>query len=168
MKEIIINEDKVTEEEVNQIVKRSKLVVENSKGELLVVKCHGNCYLIGGHVDGDEEDNATLVREIKEEAGIDYDPQVTEPFYRILYYCRDYPVRGINTKYISNYYDVKYDLEPDPSNVNLTEDEAAGGFRLVYVPKNKILAELDGILETCVRKNVVRDTMAVIEEYLKK
>lgn len=168
MKEIIINEDKMTEEEVTGVVKRAKLVVENSKGELLLVKCHDNCYLIGGHVDGEEEDNDTLIREIKEEAGIDYDPKVEEPFYSIKYYCRDYPEEGKNTKYISNYYSVKYDLEPNIDNVSLTDDEAEGGFELVYIPKDKILDEMSKILETCTRKNVVKDTIAVIEEYLSK
>ncbi len=167
MKEIIINEDKLTEEEVNGVVKRAKLVVENSNGELLLVKCHGNCYLIGGHVDGEEEDNDTLVREIREEAGIDYDPKVGEPFYSIKYYCRDYPEKGNNTKYISNYYAVKYDLVPNIDNVNLTEDEAEGNFQLVYIAKDEILNEMNEILKTCTRKNVVKDTIAVIEEYLK-
>ena len=168
MKEIIINEDKLTEEEVNGVVKRAKLVVENSKGELLLVKCHGNCYLIGGHVDGEEEDNDTLIREIKEEAGIDYDPKVEEPFYSIKYYCRDYPEKGKNTKYISNYYAVKYDLEPNTESVHLTDDEAEGNFRLEYIAKDKILDEMNEILKTCTRKNVVKDTIAVIEEYLKQ
>lgn len=168
MKEIIINEDKLTEEEVNGVVKRAKLVVENSNGELLLVKCHGNCYLIGGHVDGEEEDNDTLIREIKEEAGIDYDPKVGEPFYSIKYYCRDYPDDGKNTKYISNYYAVKYDLVPNIDNVNLTEDEAEGNFQLVYIAKDEILNEMNEILKTCTRKNVVKDTIAVIEEYLNK
>ncbi len=168
MKEIIINEDKLKEKEVNGVVKRAKLVVENSKGELLLVKCHGNCYLIGGHVDGDEKDNDTLIREIREEAGIDFDPKVGEPFYSIKYYCRDYPEKGHNTKYISNYYSIKYDLKPNLDNVSLTDDEAEGDFRLEYIPRDKILEEMNAILETCYRKNVVKDTIAVIEEYLKQ
>ena len=168
MKEIIVNEENLTEEEVTGVVKRAKLVVENSKGELLMVKCHSNCYLIGGHVDGEEEDNDTLIREIREEAGIDYDPKVSEPFYSIKYYCRNYPEEGQNTKYISNYYSVMYDLEPNLDNISLTDDEAEGNFQLVYVAKDKILDEMNKILETCTRKNVVKDTIAVIEEYLDK
>ena len=119
MKEIIINEHNLEDKDIDSVVRRAKLVVENSKGELLLVKCHDNCYLIGGHVDGDEIDNDTLIREIREEAGVDFDPAVSEPFYRIVYYTKDYPQEGINTKYIANYYDVIYDLEPDEDNLDL-------------------------------------------------
>ena len=168
MKEIIINEDNLSEKDIDSVVRRAKLVVENSKGELLLVKCHKNCYLIGGHVDGDEVDNDTLIREIREEAGIDFDPAVSEPFYRIVYYCRNHPEEGINTKYIANYYCVNYDLEPDEANRNLTPDEDEGGFHLEYIPKDKIMDELQEIYKTCIRKNVVKDTIEVIEEYLKR
>lgn len=168
MKEIIINEHNLEDKDIDSVVRRAKLVVENSKGELLLVKCHRNCYLIGGHVDGDEMDNDTLIREIREEAGVDFDPAVDEPFYRIVYYTKDYPQEGINTKYIANYYSVIYDLEPDYDNLDLTGDEAAGDFHLVYIPKDKIIDEIKEIYETCIRKNVVKDTLDVIEEYLKK
>ena len=124
--------------------------------------------MIGGHVDGDEIDNDTLIREIREEAGVDFDPTVDEPFYRIVYYTKDYPQEGINTKYIANYYDVIYDLEPDEDNLDLTGDEAEGDFHLVYIPKDKIIDEINEIYKTCTRKNVVKDTLDVIEEYLKK
>ena len=168
MKEIIINEHNLEDKDIDSVVRRAKLVVENSKGELLLVKCHDNCYLIGGHVDGDEIDNDTLIREIREEAGVDFDPAVSEPFYRIVYYTKDYPQEGINTKYIANYYDVIYDLEPDEDNLDLTGDEAEGDFHLVYIRKDKILDEINEIYKTCARKNVVKDTLDVIEEYLKK
>ncbi len=168
MREIIINEHNLEDKDVNAVVKRAKLVVENSKGELLLVKCHRNCYLIGGHVDGDETDNETLIRETREEAGVDIDINVTEPFYRIVYYTKDYPEVGTNTKYIANYYSIIYDLEPDYDNLDLTGDEAAGDFHLEYIPKDKILDEINEIYKTCIRKNVVKDTLDVIEEYLKK
>ena len=168
MKEIIINEHNLEDKDIDSVVRRAKLVVENSKGELLLVKCHDNCYLIGGHVDGDEIDNDTLIREIREEAGVDFDPAVNEPFYRIVYYTKDYPQEGINTKYIANYYDVIYDLEPDEDNLDLTGDEAEGDFHLVYIPKDKIMDEINEVYKTCTRKNVVKDTLDVIEEYLKK
>ena len=71
MKEIIYNQYNIDENELTDIVKRSKLVVENSKGELLFVKTIDNMFLIGGHVENNESDLITLIREIKEEVGLD-------------------------------------------------------------------------------------------------
>ena len=67
MKEIIYNQYNIDENELTDIVKRSKLVVENSKGELLFVKTIDNMFLIGGHVENNESDLITLIKEIKEE-----------------------------------------------------------------------------------------------------
>ena len=86
MKEIIYNEDKIKDEEIHEWVKRAKLLVVNSKDELLLAHTDDSYYLLGGHVDGDESDNECLIREIREEAGILYDPKVSEPFISIKYY----------------------------------------------------------------------------------
>ena len=166
MKEIIYNEDKLRDEEIHEWVKRAKVLVVNSKNELLLVHTDDSYYLLGGHIDGDESDNECLIREIREEAGIDYNPKVSEPFVTIKYYCKNYPQEGTNRGYISNYYVIYDDMVPNPENVDLTEGEQAGHLRLVYISKNNVLDEVRPYLDKCERKNVVRDTLMVLEEYL--
>lgn len=169
MKEIIYNQYNIDENELTDIVKRSKLVVENSKGELLFVKTIDNMFLIGGHVENNESDLITLIREIKEEAGIDFVPNISDPFICIKYLCKDYPDTGINTGYITNYYCINSDdLIPNISNLNLTEDEEKSGFKLVYIAKDKCIEELNNTMKIAKRVNVVRDTLDVIRQYLEK
>ena len=168
MKEIIYNEDKLKEEEIHEWVKRAKVLVVNSKDEILIAHNDYSYYLLGGHVDGDETDYECLVREIKEEAGIDYEPSICEPLVSIKYLCKDYPEVGKNRGYISNYYVIYDDMVPNPKNVNLTDGEKAGHLRLVYIHKDNILEEVKPYLDICKRKNVVRDTIDVLEEYLSK
>ncbi len=168
MKEIIYNEDKLRDEEIHEWVKRAKVLVVNSKNELLLAHTDDSYYLLGGHVDGNESDNECLIREIREEAGIDYNPKVGEPFVTIKYYCKNYPQDGMNRGYISNYYVIYDDMVPNPENVDLTEGEKAGHLRLVYISENQVLDEVQLYLDKCKRKNVVRDTLMVLEEYLNK
>lgn len=167
MKEIIYNYDNLNEKDINRYVKRAKMIVENSKGELLVVYSHNNYYLIGGHVEENESFDECIIREIKEEAGVDIPYMQRKPFLSIRYLSRNYPLERINTESLANYYSIKYDLVPDLSKINLTEEEIDGGFQLKYIHKREILNVLYSSLATCTRKNVVKDTIDAVEEYLK-
>ena len=168
MKKIIYNENNISDEEIDEWVKRAKVLVINSKDEILIAHTDDSYYFLGGHVDGDESDYECLVREIKEEAGIDYDPKISEPLVSIKYLLKDYPQVGLNRGYISNYYVIYDDILPNPKNANLTEGEASGHLRLVYIHKDDILDEVRPYLDICKRKNVVRDTIDVLEEYLRE
>lgn len=167
MKEIIYNEDYLNDEDINKYVKRAKMIVENSKGELLVVYSHKNYFLIGGHVEDNESFDECIVREIKEETGAIIPYEERMPYFSIKYLCKDYPNKGENTKYITNYYSIKYDLIPNLDNTELTEDEIDGNFKLEYINKNNVVDVLTKSLNTCTKTNVVKDTIDAIKEYLK-
>ena len=168
MKEIIHNPNNLTENDCHQIVKRAKLIVENSRQELLFVVEDNNMFLIGGHVEGNELDNNTLIREIKEEAGINFNPEVSNPFLCIKYLTKDYPTTNENTLYITNFYYLKSDeLIPNPNNLNLTKDELSHGFHLEYIPKEQSLAKLKEVSKTVTKvRGAVFDTIDAIKEYL--
>ena len=166
MKEIIYNENNLKNEDISEWVKRAKVLVVNSKDEILIAHTDDSYYFLGGHVDGNETDYECLVREIKEEAGIDYDPKLDDPYVSIKYLLKDYPEVGLNKGYISNYYVIYDDMIPNPKNVNLTDGEKEGHLRLVYIHKDRILDEVRPYLDKCKRRNVVRDTIDVLEEYL--
>lgn len=168
MKEIIYNDNNIKDEDIHEWVKRAKVLVVNSKNEILIAHTDDSYYFLGGHVDGDESDYECLVREIKEEAGIDYKPVIDKPFVSIKYLFKDYPQAGTNRGYIANYYVIYDDLVPNPNNVNLTDGESAGHLRLVYIHKDKILNEVRPYLNICKKTGVVRDTLEVLEEYLSK
>lgn len=72
------------------------IFIENSKGEFLIQKTSkekgGNYSSTGGHVDHDEEPIDSIIREIKEELGLDVDKNEIEDLGFIL---KDFPVRFI-------------------------------------------------------------------------
>ena len=164
---IIYNDDSVKENEISRVVKRAKVVIENSNNEILLCFCHNNYYLLGGHVDNDESDMECLHRELLEEAGVDINFNKLLPFMTIKYFIKNYPEDNINSLYIANYYNYKMDLIPDINNLNLTKDEKEGNFEIQYIHRDMVLNKLNDALEFATRKNVVNDIIEVIKEYLK-
>jgi len=143
------------------------MLIINSKDELLLGHGSKNYQFIGGHVEDGESFDECVVREIKEETGIDIPLEKRTPFYVIKYYTKDYPNIGDNTLFIANYYSISCDEKPDLTKTSLTEGEMEGNFELRYINKNEVLRELEISLKTCTRENVVKDTINVVKEYLK-
>lgn len=168
MKEIIYNNDNLNENEINNYVNRAKMIVENSNEELLLAIANKNYFLIGGHVEKDESFDECIVREIKEESGVNISLEKRLPYLSIIYYCKDYPQKGLNSKYTNNYYAIKYDLIPDLNNTSLEQGEIDDGFKLEYIPKEKVLETLYKNLKNCTNINVINDTIKAVEEYLNK
>ena len=163
----IINTNNINNlEEINCIVKRAKLLIENDKNEILVCHSHHNYFLLGGHVEEDETDEACLNRELNEEAGVNIDFEDLNPFMTIKYFDSDYPEVGINTFSLINYYSIKYNLIPNLNNLNLTDDEKEGNFTIEFIDKKIIIDYLTNALKEATRPNVVKDTIEVIKEYL--
>lgn len=167
MKTILYNYDNLKEEEINRLTRRAKILIINSNDEILFAHSNNNYFFVGGRVEEDETFDDAIVREIKEETGIDLPLEKREPFFNITYMNKDYPDKGINTKSIANYYVIECSIKPDLSKVSLTEEEKIANFKLVYIHKNNVLEELNNCLEFCSNKNVVRDTIEVVKEYLK-
>lgn len=166
MKSIIYNKHNLKDEEINRIVRRAKILIINSKEEILMVHCHNNYYLVGGHLEDDESFDECIVKELKEETGIDIPLEKREPYFIIEHLNKDYPSKGINSKSIANYYILRSDVKPDLSKINLTSDEKEGNFELKYIHKSKILKELESSLENYTRRVVVIDTIEAVKEFL--
>lgn len=167
MKAILYNSDNLQEQDINKFVRRAKILIINSNDEILLAHSRNNYFFVGGRVEENESFEECIVRETKEETGIDLPLEKREPFFSIIYMNKNYPSEGINTKSVANYYVIECDTKPDLSKVNLTDEEKACNFKLVYIKKDKAIEELTNCLETCSNKNVVMDTIEVVKEYLK-
>ena len=167
MKTIFYNYDNLKEEDINRLVRRAKILIINSNDEILFAHSNNNYFFVGGRVEENETFDEGIVRETKEETGIDLPLEKRESFFTITYMNKNYPSEGINTKSVANYYLIKCDIKPDLNKVSLTDEEKISNFKLVYIHKDKVLEELTNCLEICSNKNVVKDTIEVVKEYLK-
>ena len=163
MKEYVHNSNSISDNIINNHVKRARAVIINSNNELLL-GYENNYEFIGGHLDEGEDYKGALKREVKEESGIDIYTDNLNPFYKIYYYTKDYPKNGINTKYSIYYYLIKTDLKPNLNNINLTKNEIKNNFTLKYVKLDKVVNILEENLKVTKNKNAVKDTLMVLKE----
>ena len=168
MKEILYNNDSLTKEEINNKVERAKIVIVNLNNEILLGYSKGEYQIIGGHLKAGETYDECVTREVSEETGINIPYQKREPFIIIRYYTRDYPKVGQNTEYIAKYFEIKTDLKPNINKMSLDKEEQKNNFEFEFIKLDKVIEILENSIDTANNPLVVKDTIEVIKEYLKK
>ena len=167
MKTIIYNSDYLEEKDINKTISRAKVLLYNSKDEILLAYSHKNYFLVGGHLEDNETFVDCIKREVLEEVGIELEIGEVKPYYVIEYLCKDYPEVGDNTRFVIKYFSILTDSVVDISKVKLTDSEKDGNFEVRYIHKDLIIDELNKSLEACTKKVVVNDTIEAVSEFLK-
>ena len=168
MKELVYNHNNLRDSDINIFSRRAKAIIKNSKNQILLACVNGNYHLPGGHLEGRESYEECLERELKEEVGVNLRLKLDEPILTIVYYNKDYPEVGINSKSIAKYFEVKEKVVPNYYDIHLTDEEKKGNFKLEFFDEDLVLNCLYESLKTCTRVGVVKDTIEVIKEYLKR
>lgn len=142
MKNIVTNKYKLKEDDMTELVKRVKVLIVNSKNEVLLGYSHNTYQFPGGHVEDGETLVETVNREILEETGMDFNIETLEPFACALGYYKDWPEKGKNRKIEIYYFEVKTDEQPNLDKTEYTDNEKDGNFELRYVSLNNVEEEL--------------------------
>lgn len=168
MKEIVYNKNNLKDSEINEYTRRAKAIITNKKGDILLCCSNNNYHLPGGHAEENESFEDCLVREIKEEIGVDIERKERNQILSITHYNKDYPKENINTKIIEYYYEIEEEIEPYFENAVLTEDEKKGNFSLSWVNQDNIISFLYNSKINCTKEGVINDTIEAVKEYLNK
>lgn len=164
MREIIFNEDKLKDSEINAVVTRVKVLMLNSDEKLLLGYCDGIYQFPGGHVEENESLSVAVKREIKEETGIELKTENMLPFFCIKYYKKNCDETGINKMSQLYYFLIKTDQQVDMNNIKYTAREKRGGYRLEYVSVTDIENTLkNNIPNNIHNKTIVKEMLAVLE-----
>ena len=165
MKELIFNDENVKDTEINAVVTRVKVLMLNSENKILLGYCDGIYQFPGGHVEDGEALNVALRREVKEETGIDLDTTNMIPFYCIKHYKRKYDGTNICALSQLYYFLVRTDSKINVENIKYTEREKRGGYRLEYVPIEKIKETVKSNVPNNIHNStIVKEMLAVVEE----
>lgn len=168
MKIVIHNEDNLKENEINKYVYRARGVIINSKNEILMGYMGGIYQFPGGHLEGSETLDECLIREISEETGINVTGKFSKPFYKAIYYDRDYGKKGINRYCEFNYYLIKTDDKYDLSKTNFDDYEIEYNYEHRYLKIDEFEKVLsDDINSHQLNKIIYPELIDVIREYLK-
>ena len=166
MKEIVYNYDNIKESEITDTIKRVKIMLINSKNEILLAFSNNSYHFIGGHVEEGETLEEGLKREVLEESGIVLDEEELIPFYKMVKICKDYPEVGLNNSYEYYYYKILTDKKPCIENTKYTDSERQGNFELKYIK----MCDLEKILKESIglnKKNevIVSEMLEVLDIY---
>ncbi len=165
MIKIIHNNNNINDLEIDEEVVRVKAIIINNKGEVLLGYSYWEYQFLGGHVKKKEELMDALIRELKEETGLNYkNNKINLVGVREAYY-NDYPVVGKNKKITIYYYEIYDDRIPDLKNTNYTKEELEGNFSLRYVPINNLKDVLEYNIANCGDSSGIQGEMI---EFLEK
>lgn len=166
MKEIIINRDNLTEDDITEVVTRVKILLVNSSNEILLGYSHNDYQFPGGHVEDGEDLIETINREIEEEVGLKLNLTEASPFAVSKGYWKDHPEPLKNRKTEIYFYEIKTDLKPNLENTSYTDHELEGGFSLRYVSLDNIE---DVLLENASlygdKYGIAREMLEVLKVY---
>lgn len=168
MKEIIYNNDNILNKDINKVIKRVKVILINYKEEITLA-FSGNVYhFVGGHVENNETLSETLIREVKEETGIELKLQEYKPFFKITQIFKDYPSIGKTNSYEYYYFVIKTDELPNLNNINLTEEEIKENFELKTIHLDEIEKVLENTLSWGEKNRRIAPTMIEAIKVYKK
>lgn len=137
----LINKDNLKKEEINSYYHKVRAFIFDEDGKLYVTKMKSNSYnLPGGRVDGTEDINDALIREIKEEMGILIDKSNIFHIGNYHFYHKDFPHDEIisNRENEIDLFFIKGSYKYNANNLHLTEYEKSVNFEVIKKARNEI------------------------------
>lgn len=166
MKEVIYNNEKLTDNDIDETIIRTKALLINSKNEILLGYADKTYQFPGGHLEQDESLNECLSREIQEETGIKINTDNIEPFIKITHYTKNYHNTNKNRKNEIYYYYIYTDKEVDIKKTNLDLLEILDNFEIRKIPLNNLEnILLESINDKPKNQVIVSEMLKVIKEY---
>lgn len=167
MEVLVNNKYNLNDNDINEVVKRVKVLLVNSNNEMLLGYAHNTYQFIGGHVE-DEDFTSAINREVKEETGIELNGDNYTPFAALYGYYKDWPKMGMNRKTEIYYYEVKTDKVPVLENTDYTANEKEGNFELRYVKFDDLLMEINhNAFIYNDAKGIAKEMLDLLQIYLK-
>lgn len=165
MKQIIFNDNNLTDNDIELKVVRVKALMINSNGKILLAHNNNTYQFPGGHTEENESKKDCLIREVMEETGIELNVD-EEPFLCITTYDNNYFGSGKKVLNSIYYYRTFTDSLPDFSKTHYDELELATDFNLYYVNFNTLEKFLKNAIENgSIDVNIAKEMINVVDVY---
>ena len=164
METIIINDSNLKDNEIQKTGNkvRAILLLDN---KILVSHYGGVILLPGGSIDKGETADIAIIRELKEETGIDYDLNSLKEILSLEYYQPNYPTRRdevINRLLRTKFYLGQY-KGIDFKNINRTENEVKDSFQLDLIEFSEFESLINESSDNPRKKYFDRENQEVIK-----
>ena len=170
MKKVVVNKYDLSDSDIDKEEKRVKILMFNSRGELLLCRVNGVYNFVGGHIENGETLGVCAQRELLEETGIRLDPSRFTPFFELQQYEQNYYNLGKNYLTTIYFMEGNTDVHFDYSKRQLDSKEAKKDFSLAYVPFDEIenvLNQNRPVAKQAKREFITDEMLYVISEYKK-
>lgn len=165
MKQIIFNDNNLTDNDIELKVVRVKALMINSNGKILLAHNNNTYQFPGGHTEENESKKDCLIREVMEETGIELNVD-EEPFLCITTYDNNYFGSGKKVLNSIYYYRTFTDSLPELSKTHYDELELATDFNLYYVNFNTLEKFLKNAIENgSIDVNIAKEMINVVDVY---
>ena len=168
MKKIIHNSHNLKEEDITEIVIRTKaLIIE--RDSILICKADNVYQFPGGHLESGETFIDCLKREVKEETGIELeDKEIKNPFMKVTFLSKDHPFKGNNRQSDIYYYIIKTNKKVNLENTNYTSDELSYDFKVERIKLNEVIKKIKENMQNNPKNEVISpDMIEAIKEYIR-
>ena len=150
----------IKNEEMHVKPTRVKVFILN-KNKFVLISAFDGYQLPGGHVEENENLLTAILREVKEETGIELNNnEIPTPFFRIERYSKT--EGNLNKCSIIIYYYIQTNKNVDLNNRNLTDHEKENNYSLELVEKE----EIENVLKTVMQSSSNAGSKIVAEETL--
>ena len=168
MKEIVFNKSRLKEDEITEVLEKSRIVLRNSDDEIVLTRFGRVYFLPGGKIEPGETPVDTIKREVMEETNINILLDDVEPFLVVKNYLRDYETHEgtIVNRLLITYYFTGFTTDDNIEYFNLTKVEKEDNLRGFFID----MEEVDELLSDYNKEDpratyLAKETLAVIEEY---
>lgn len=169
MKIETLNPNKLTMADIDKEQHRVKVILLNSKGEVLLCKRNGVYNFIGGHIEKGEGPLECAQREVREETGITVRlGNFIAPFYKLECFEKNY--YNLNKNYFTTiqFLEGKTDASIDLEKIELDEEESKQNFTLEYVPYIDLRSALEENRQVARQENrefIIDEMLHVLDQY---
>ena len=168
MKEIILNKGKLKDEELTDVLEKSRIVLRNDNDELVFAR-FGRVYMLpGGKIEEGETPVDTVKRELMEETTINILLDDIEPFAVVYNYLRDYEIEdgSLVNRLVKTYYFSGYTTDDTIEYFNLTKNEKEDNLRGFFIDMEEGIELLQDYNKENPRAvYLALETLKVLEEY---
>ena len=141
MEKIVNNKYGLKDNNLDKITNKVRVILIDDELNTIIVNYANNIMFPGGKVDNGETTKQALIREIREELGINLSSDNIIPFIEYYNYLKNYPTRDgkfINKLNKTKYYIVKTNKKSDLSKITLTKSEMNNKFEIIDINFNNI------------------------------